>query len=275
MSGLLPSLGIGVGLAFLAFVLLYRLSSMSGKQVGFLVAVAVLAIYLPLAIITWPGADVFALHIALYLITPYGLAIITSHREGQEARTRAGRWFHWGPATIVGFFCVIALVDAVIISLADKGMPTSIAARLLPPPQSGSAVTSFFPGTVPRDFHEKEALYNAYLEQLAAQEARGWQVRRGWLDTPVMEEPASFRVEVLDRDGAPVRDARVEAHFYRPSDRREDTTWALVETEPGRYEAALSLPLPGMWEVLIEIRRAEDLHEVRGTTSVQRPAPAS
>jgi nitrogen fixation protein FixH len=136
-------------------------------------------------------------------------------------------------------------------------------------------VSSFFPGTVPRDFHEKEALYNAYLEQLAAQEARGWQVRRGWVGTPVVGSPTAFRIEVSDRDGRPLSGAEVVAHFYRPSDRREDLTVTLPEIEPGRYEEPLTLQLPGMWEVLVEVRRGEDLHEVRGTTSVQRVSPAS
>ena len=271
MDSLLVSLSVGVGLAFLAFVLLYKFTRLSGKQVALIVALAVLAIYLPLAIIAWPGADVLAIHLALYLITPYGLGIITAHWEAM-GREREGRFFHWAPATIVVFFMLIAVVDAIIISLASNGMPTHWAERLLPEPKGGGKVSSFFPGTVYHDFQEKEELYNEYLEQLQRQHERGWQVHRGWTETPVAGQSIPFQVEVFDKGGAPVAGASVNIEFLRPSDRRADQSVTLVEEEPGRYGSRVALPLPGVWDVLIHIRRGEDLHEVRGMTTVQDPA---
>lgn len=271
MDELVSSLALGVLLAFLAFAGLYRFTRLKGKQVAIIVALGVLALYLPYAILAWPGADVVALHLALYLITPYGLGIITHHWE-LRAGERSGRWFHWAPATIVMFFITIAVVDAIIISLADRGMPAQWAARLLPEPKSGGQVSSFFPGTVYHDFQEKEELYNQYLEQLEAQRRRGWQVRRGWLSPPVAATPAPFQVEVRDKAGAPVVGASVRVEFLRPSDRRQDRSVTLPAVDAGRYRADVTLPQPGMWDVLIHIRRGEDLHEVRGTTSVQAAA---
>lgn len=268
MDELVFSLAVGVLAAFLAFVALYRFTRLKGKQVAVIVALGVLAVYLPYAVLAWPGADVVALHLALYLITPYGLGIITHHWELRAGEPR-GRWFHWAPATIVTFFITIAVVDAVIITLADRGMPAQWAARLLPEPKGGGQVSSFFPGTVYHDFQEKEELYNQYLEQLEAQRRRGWQVRRGWLRPPAADVPTPFQVEVRDKTGAPVVGATVTVEFLRPSDHRQDRSIILPAVDAGRYRADVALPLPGMWHVLIHIRRGDDLHEVRGITSLR------
>jgi len=268
MSNLLVSLGLGVALAFIAFLLLYRFTRLSGKHVAGIVIFAVIGIYVPVSIMSWPGADVFAIHIALYLITPYGLGIITTAREAHAHEQREGRWFHWGPLTLVLFFIGLVIVDATIITLSDKGMSQRMASLLLPEPQAGGAVTSFFPGTVAHDYQKKEALFNDYLVQLEAQRARGWQLQRGFVSAPVAGKPGVFRVAVNDTEGQAVDGAEVHVEFLRPSDARQDSDYRLVEHEPGVYEAEVTLPLPGIWSVLVSVQRGDDLHESRGTTSI-------
>jgi len=70
----------GVFLIVAIFILLYSVSNMSGKMVAVVMAFAVTATYVPISIFIWPGADVFAIHIALYLVSVYILGIITSQR---------------------------------------------------------------------------------------------------------------------------------------------------------------------------------------------------
>jgi nitrogen fixation protein FixH len=268
-SNLLVSLGAGVALAFIAFLLLYRFTRLSGKHVAGIVIFAVIGIYVPVSIMSWPGADVFAIHLALYLITPYGLGIITAAREARAHEQREGRWFHWGPLTLVLFFIGLVIVDSTIITLSDKGMSQRMASLLLPEPQAGAGtVTSFFPGTVAHDYQKKEALYNEYLMRLEEQRARGWQLQRGFLEAPVAGSPAVFRVAVSDREGRPVDGAEVDVEFLRPSDARQDAAYRLVEREPGVYETAVMLPLPGIWNVVLTVQRGDELHESRGTTSI-------
>ncbi len=272
MDNLLLSLVVGVGLALAVFVLIYKFSRLSGKQVAALVAMGVAGIYMPWALIAWPGADIFAIHLALYMMTPYALGIITTHweireREGESDTQK--RWFHWGPATMVGFFVTIAVVDAIIITLAGKGMSSDTARALLPEPRAGGEVSSFFPGTVSHDYQKKEALYNEYLAQLERQRERGWQVRKGFMGTPQVGVEAMFRVQVLDREGEALGGAKVQVQILRPSDSREDRILDLNETAAGVYEAPVSLPLPGVWDIVIRITRGEDLHELRGMTSIQ------
>lgn len=274
MDSLVLSLSLGVGMAGLLFAVLYRFTQLRAYQVSVTVLVAVLLVYIPVSVVFWPGADVFAIHIALYVITPYGLGIIMAQLEAQKARggQDAGRRFrlHWAPATIVGFFIVIATVNGILITVAHQGMPSNLVGRLLPEPRSGAQhVTSFFPGTAAHISHKNQALAQHYLEQARLQEERGWQVRQGWLQAPRQGQPAIFQVKLMDRDGLPIPRAEVSGEFMRPSDERLDQVFQMQEVGPGVYQAQLSFPAAGRWDLFLQVHRGDDYHEQRGRTSVR------
>jgi nitrogen fixation protein FixH len=271
VDNLILTLGAGVAIAFLAFVFIYRFTELRGYQVSLVVIVAMLCVFLPLQIVFWQGMDVFAIHLALFIITPYGLGIITAQWEAARGLSnRGGRWFHWAPATLVAFFLVIATVDATIISLANHGMPSGLVGRILPEPRSGAEhVTSHFPGTVANDYFRKEPLFNEHLARMAEQDERGWEVRQGWLGTPRLGRETVFQVKVVDAQGMPLDGARVEGQFARPSDERQDHTIRFQSVEPGIYQAPVTLQMPGAWEVRLRVERGEDVHEQRGITSVR------
>ncbi|WP_018952736.1 FixH family protein [Thioalkalivibrio sulfidiphilus] len=271
MEHLLIKLSIGVLASFLAYVLVYRMTTLRAYQATLVVIVAMLCVFLPLQIIFWDGADVFAIQLALFVIVPYGLGIITSQWEASRGSGRkGGRWFHWAPATIVGFFFVIASVDATIIYLANNGMPSHLVGTLLPEPRGGAQqVTSHFPGTVINDHFRKETQYSEYLDRVLEQRERGWQVSQGWLQAPRHGQPATFQVKVTDRDGHPLSDVQVYGMFARPSDARDDTGFELQSVSPGVFQGAVALPLPGAWEVFVRVRRGDEVHEQRGMTSVR------
>jgi nitrogen fixation protein FixH len=100
-------------------------------------------------------------------------------------RERGGKGWHWGPMAITGFFVVLVIVNAIFITVAQKGLGPELGASVFPDSRSQRIVSSAFPGVVSHDFHKKESLYNAYLEQVERQRRRGWQVRKGWLRKPV------------------------------------------------------------------------------------------
>ena len=271
MDNLVITLGGGVAILFLAFAFIYRFTQLRSYQVSLVVIVAMLCVFFPLQIIFWQGMDVLAIHLALFIITPYGMGIVTAQWESSRGTMRRdGSWFHWAPATIVAFFLVIATVDATIISLANNGMPSNLVGRILPEPRSGAQhVTSHFPGTVANDYYKKEPLFNEYLDRLAEQEARGWQVSQGWLGRPKLGQETVFQVKVTDAEGEPLTDARVEGWFARPSDERQDRTVWLQAVKPGIYQAPVALDLPGAWEVRLRVEHGGDVHEQRGVTSVR------
>jgi len=266
----LLALPLGVGAEVLIFITLYRLTPMNGKQVAVVVAMlGFTAVFLG-SLLDWPGADVLAMYVAVLLVTAYLLGIISSSREQhQKEGAQDTRWFHWGPAIIVMFFVALFALDGVLVVIAKQGLPRSVADRLLPKQNLPENINSVFPGVVARNFQKKESLYNAYLEQVRRQKARGWKVNKGWLKQPYTGRPEVFQVRVTERDGAPVAYATVNGSFQRPSDSRLDQSFELVEVEPGLYRGQLVLPEPGRWSLVLKIRRGDQLHEIHADTSVK------
>lgn len=271
MSALAYSLDGVVLLEILSFILLYRFTSWRGKQVAFLVGLVAVGLYLPFGIVTWKGLDQFAIHIAFYMMIPYVLGIITSNWEHRAAEESQG-WFHWGPATMVGFFIVLAIVDSTIITLAERGMSSDTLARFLPQPRTAETAESKFPGTVYHDYKEKEALFNAYQQERKEQQKRGWQVKKGFETAPVKGVPALFKVEVKDRYGVAIEQAHVTGQFLRPSDSGLDIDFNMTESKKGLYTAELTLTAAGRWDLILMIEREGERHEIRARTRVE---PAS
>lgn len=257
-SLLLVGIGGGVVAELLLFTVLNRLFRLDGKTAAMIIALLVVLIYVPWAVLAWPGADVFAIHLAILLTFAYALGMLGG---------RVGRRWHWAPALIVGFFVVVIALNVVFLGVAERGM-SGLFSELLPAPRGAAVVDSRFPGTVSHDYQEKEALYNEYLRQVDVQRERGWQVRKGWQYRPVVGQPATFIVAVDDRDGAPVAGAAVQGRFLRTSNSRDDIDFTMHEVAPGEYRVNLQMPLQGLWQLVLHIRRGDDLHEVRADTSV-------
>ena len=266
MTSLVYTLLGGALLIVIVFLLALKILRVEAKALAGLMALLVLGVYVPVAIIFWPGADVFAVHLAVYLITVYALGIIFSQRAAHAQN--GGHWFHWGPAAIIGFFMFIVAVDSILIVVAQKGLGKEVALHFLPEPRSGGKVSSFFPGTVSHDFREKEELFNRYIEQRRAQQERNWQVRLGWSQDPHAGKPSVFQILVRDKDGKAIDQATVTGRFMRPADSKLDQSFTMVQSKPGHYQVELTLPAPGKWELELNIKQGEALHEIRAGTEI-------
>ncbi|MGK0673143.1 MAG: FixH family protein [Halothiobacillaceae bacterium] len=263
---ILISLGVGLLLIVLAFLGLNRLVRLGGRQSAVILAILTPGFYLPFALLNWPGADVLAMHLAIYLMVVFILGVQAHQRE--QRRQDEGRGFRRGAGLIIGFFAVIIALDAVFVTVATGGLDSRVSAWLLPKPRQGEAVSSYFPGVTSHDYQKKEALYNEYLHQVELQKERGWQVDYGWLGDPVKGREVAFQVRARDRHGAPISGAEVSVRFLRPSNQREDFNLTLREVEPGLYRAQMTPPLAGLWQVVITVQRGTDTHEVRAATDV-------
>jgi nitrogen fixation protein FixH len=261
MSDLLLGLALGAGLIVLANLVLVRFARASAKQAAAAVALTTLGLYVPYGIVRWPGGDVFAIHLGIYLLASLACGIFPSARAG-------GKGLHWGPAAIGGFFVFVVVSGAVFVAIAERGLTPTLGSWLLPEADNKREVTSMFPGIISHDFHNKEALYNQYLQQVERQRQRGWQIQKGWLDEPVANQPAVFRVLARTREGEPLAGASVTGQFLRPSTSKLDIAFDLAETSPGVYESKLALPAAGNWNLVLQVRKGEDMHEVRAGTRV-------
>lgn len=272
MENLVVSLGVGVALIAALFFAIYRLTGLRGYQTAGLVLAVTMVVFVPYAVMNWAGADVFAIHLALYVIVPYGLGIITAQQEAQNGgKTRRAR-LHWAPMTILIFFGVVATVNAIVLSFATHGMPSHLVGVLLPQPQSqATEVTSGFPGTVARISERKEALAtgSSYLDVMRRQQHLGWQIQQGWLSRPAAGEPAVFQVRVTDREGRPIPGAAIEGQFMRVSDFNLDQPFTMRPVGGGLYQAEVTLPAPGRWDLLFRVRNGEDVFEQQASTRVR------
>lgn len=274
MTDMLYTLLGGVVLIAIVFVLLYRFTHMGGKVVAGMTAMLVIGITMPIVILDWPGADVFAIHIAVYLVTVYVLGIVTAQRDARKLAGSEEGWFHWGPAALVVFFMIVIGVDSVFIYLAQKGVDSEIAGWLLPPPRSGAPVSSHFPGVVAGDYSKQHEEFNQYQQLRQEQQERGWQIQKGWLGEARAGEVSRFKLHVMDNAGTPIHDAQVKGVFMRAGNTRLDQIFTMQSQvdEPGSYLAELTLPEAGRWELLLRIRKGEALHEIKATTTVEAAA---
>ena len=261
MTDLLLGLGIGAALIVLANLALIRFTKVSAKWAAAVTALTAVGLYVPYAILRWPGGDLFAIHLAIYLLEALICGMLFSVRA-------SGQGLHWGPATLIGFFIFVAVSGAVFIAVAEHGVPRWVRDWLLPEPANQRETVSMFPGVIAHDFHKKEALYNQYLQQVERQRQRGWQVQKGWMGEAVAGQPALFRVAVQTREGEPLTGAAVDGQFLRTSTSKLDVDFALNETAPGIYESKVTLPAAGRWNLVLSVRKGDDLHEIQASTTV-------
>jgi nitrogen fixation protein FixH len=264
---LLITLPVGILLVVICYFTTLRLLTRQPLKSGFITALLSASVYVVYAVRYWPGGDVFAVNIALFLITVYILTI-TSHQRQRAGGT--GR-LHWAPATIIGFFVVVVSVDSVFIVLAQRGVGPDWARHLLPTPRSGGVVESRFPGVVSHDFHEKENEFNAYQAQRKQQQALGWQAHIGWEETAVINQGNRLMLSLQDAQQQAIADATINGRFLYPGDAKLDQVFTMQSVGNGVYATTLSFSKAGTWDLVITISRATDKLELRTTTTIEHP----
>lgn len=263
---LLLTLLLGIVLVTVANALLVRMARVAPPLAAALVALATLLLYLPLAFVFWPGGDVATIHLTAFLLTCLMCGLFWQARAQGDTATARG---YLGPRVIIGFFMTLVVVDSVFVLVAERGLPVSVGSALLPEPRNGNAVRFAFPGVVADNYQKKEALYNEFLAQHRRQEARGWQIQKGWLDgKPRAEQSAVFQLKATTREGLPVSGAAARGTFAWAGNSELDTLFTMEEVSPGLYQAELSLPTAGRWQLLMSLHRDDEQHEIRATTTV-------
>lgn len=268
---LLISLPAGIILIMVSYLFLVRIFKVSVYALGGTVALIVVMVYSMLAAISWPGADVFAIHIALYLLTVYGMTIVISQRRKKSK-------LHWAPVTLFIFFGIILVTDSTLIFLAQSGMSPEWVKRILPEPRASGRpgnsgdhgkVQSVFPGTVSHDFREKSGQFNEYKQKREQQAALGWLIKLGWEDDAYSGIQNTLFVEIKTRDGSRLKNAEVTARFLYPADKKLDQTRQLIRNEKDIYSTNVILTNPGDWDVVLNIRHATGQYEMRTRTVIK------
>jgi nitrogen fixation protein FixH len=112
------------------------------------------------------------------------------------------------------------------------------------------------PALVDAHPYEDGRTYNHELAAAAAQQRLGWIAA---LEPPSRAETAAPIIfTVRDRSGAPLTGLVVELSIRRPVGMLPDRRLLLAEAGPGRYTAAVTLPLAGQWQFDVVARRGDD-----------------
>ena len=272
MTSMAVTIPAGVLILIALYLLFYRFTPLNARQSGFVISLLALAIYLPVALLNWPGADVLALNITVFFMATYLLAMLFSHQERrklQSADQLNSKWFHWGPALIVSFFVVILIVDAVLVTLSKEGLPKGLQQFLMSDDSGKQQSDMQFPGVMYNNYHKKEQKYNQYLRQQEKIENRGWTLRKGWLASPSAGQASVFQFVIEDPSGQNLEGAKVSGRFMRASDSKDDIEFTMDEVSPGIYQSRLELPYAGLWHVNINFTLDDENFEVHASTSIE------
>lgn len=215
--------------------------------------------YFVLIIGRWPGLDVVAMHISVFLAAGLVLFAVTQFR-----RRSVGR-MHWAPKLLTAFFLGLVVVNGSLLYIATKGLPDPLARWWLG--SDGTAVFSGFSGVVTHDQAAAKAV-SSELSQAQRELELGWQVEVSGLDSSEPVRP--FQVRVRDRTGLPVDRIEGELRLLRPGAVEAALVLPLAALDAGTYGGVLHLPASGRW--LVELRLLRD-RDVRYQLTQELVAP--
>ena len=256
---LIISLPLGVVIIAAIYLTVMKMTKATAYMLAGVMALATFAVYSFIAAVSWPGADVYAIHVAVFLLSIYALAIISGQKKSQNK-------IHWGPKLLIGFFALVLITNSVFVYLAQTGMSPGLAKIFLPEPKHTASAQSIFPGVVSHDFREREEQFNLYQQERLAQNRLGWQVSLGWFKKPLSGDSNKFLVRILNSEGKQLANAQVGARFLYPANTLHDKVYGLVMQDNGLYSQEIKLDRPGTWDVIINIKHADGTYEVRSKT---------
>lgn len=225
----------GLLLMLVVHLALGRLLRLSAALRALLASSLALVVYFLLIVGNWPGLDVVAMHISIFVVSGLLLYMVSTRR-----RSKAG--LHWIPKILIGFFVLLAVINSFLLYISTRGLPASIAHFWLP---GGGEVNSGFSGVVGHGQDAAKAVSSA-LNQSHAATQLGWRIQIAGLPEAAQTSQI-VSVKVVDRVGSPVRDLDIELHLRRPGADRTVATLQLVYKDAGEYSNVLDMPAPGRW----------------------------
>lgn len=200
-----------------------------------------LLVYFGLIVGRWPGLDVVAMHISVFLVAGLLLYMLSQYRS-----RRAGR-LHWAPKVLIGFFVLLAVINSFLLYIATRGLPPSVARFWLP---GGTTVNTGFSGVVEHGQEAAKAVSSELNRSYAAAQL-GWRVRFDGLLESVQARPL-ISVKVRDRSGLPVTGLQAEMQLSRPGAQVESRI-QLPTKAAGEYGNVLVFPGSGRWLVDLQL----------------------
>ncbi len=119
------------------------------------------------------------------------------------------------------------------------------------------------PGLVTEDYYDRGKNYDKTVAKRAAETALNWKTELLVPDDIRVNSPARYQVLAEDDKGRPLSAEKVSLFAFRPSDANADFSVTMKEDESGnRYSGSVSFPLPGVWDIIVSIRRGTEQFEI-------------
>ncbi|MDD5330880.1 MAG: FixH family protein [Sulfuricella sp.] len=204
------------------------------------------------SLIHWPGADVVALHLAMYVATATVLTLTGERKKGQPLK------FHWIPMIFVAFFVILAVLMASFVSISVGGLPNFVTKWALPNAAEKTVHTAFS-GVVPHD-EAAAKMVSQYMNKTARQRQLGWTIEVAGLEQQFkLNQPADVTVSARDGAQQPLDGATVKLIVKHPADAADTGKLAILAAfAPGRYRASVTMDRPGQWVAVLQIARGTD-----------------
>ncbi len=154
-------------------------------------------------------------------------------------RTSAAKPHSKIPWIFVGFFLAVFAANGAMIAVA----------------------LSTWTGLETDTAYEDGLAYNGRLAERAAQKALGWQVALA-LEEAVGGE-AELRIRLRGPNGEALYADEVRARFKRPTSEGHDFEVTLEDRGAGLYGREVTLPLPGQWDIEVNVTKGDDRHSSR------------
>lgn len=201
----------------------------------------------------WPGGDVMAMHLTLYLATATLLSLAFGKRQDH------GQALHWAPVGIVIFFVLLSGLMAAFLGISSHGLPPDLA-KLILPPAGNRPVFTAFSGEVPHDEEAAKAI-TQQLKRVHRQKELGWRITVTGLDGMRLNEVRKIIADVVDAQNQPINGATVQLSLTRPGAGKAATQLHLLSSGNGRYETQLSVAEPGQWVANLSVAHGQDKFE--------------
>lgn len=113
------------------------------------------------------------------------------------------------------------------------------------------------PGLVDDNYYERgQDFEQNRLKKLARDP--GWKMKLESPEVVDIGRPVRFRFRVTDKSGLPVTPDAVIFYAYRPSDAKQDFSVSMQRIGSGQYEAEVTFPLIGLWDILVSVKNGAD-----------------
>jgi len=112
------------------------------------------------------------------------------------------------------------------------------------------------PGLVVDDYYDRGQDYEKNMLKRQAQDP-GWKLKIVAPEYVDVAVPSVFGLRIKDSDGNSFSPDSVIFYAYRPADAKQDFSVPMVQSESGLYEAEISFPLLGVWDILVSVQQGD------------------